>query len=125
MIPNGLRVLAAIRSGGRKPGFVHVHLTREHCRWADAFALTDAGDVSVHVPDEVRLTDLDWRPLRGLGVHLWQFGRGHADVMRLRKVARQIAAVEPQVLRVFVPEGDDDVTMQRYEGGKWLPGVRL
>lgn len=109
--------ISYLRERGGKPELVSVNLVPGK----PMEATIHRGCVAVDVPSSVSLSEIDWRPLVGLPVWLFDLA---GDETRHRKVAQLIAEAKPSCLLTFV--GD---TLQRFvstpEGAGWRKGIEL
>ena len=107
----GMDMVVELRCAGAKPSGVFVDLVDE--ARSDPYALSDTGIVNVNIGRTDRLADIDFRPLVGLRVHVYDF---IGDRARHRRAAALIAAVEPELLVMTVVDGDNLVVHRRFAG---------
>ena len=102
--------LAKLRSSGVKPKFVMLDLApgKPIHPWC-----TD-GAVHAEIGSAESLTDIDFRPLVGLRVHL---GDRSGNEARLRKVSKLAAEVDPALLIVYVEQGGSFTMHRRWADG--------
>ena len=113
-----LQLLAALRKSGKRPKSVHLEIVAEVDRYAAQYPLSPWGPMHVQIADSVHLSDVDWRVLHGLPVHIMGLYPEQAD--RVRKVTKAAQAAEPSEMTVLCPDGPDgEWTAHRRIGGKW------
>ena len=106
-----LDLIADIRRRGLKPDAVFVDLVSAIDAGNDGLSLT--GHVVCEIAQHEALADIDFRPLRGLRVHLQDIA---GDLERHRRAAALIAAVEPACL-VMPIHDDEGMTLHRRFAG--------
>jgi len=104
-------VVIELRRSGVKPAAVFVDLVREAPR--DPYALGPTGIVNVNIGRSDSLSEIDFRPLVGLRVHVID---NVGDLARHRKVAAMVASVDPAYLVMPVLDGASLVLHQRWAG---------
>lgn len=114
-----LQLLAALRKSGKRPKSVHLEIVAEVDRWKQKYlSVSESGTMHIQVPDTWHLSDVDWRVLHGLPVHIMGLYPEQAD--RVRKVTKAVQAADPIEMTVLCPDGPDgEWTAHRRIGGKW------
>ena len=107
----GMDEIVSLRRAGLRPSAVFVDLVAEAP--SDEFVLSACGVVEVAIGRADRLSEIDFRPLVGLRVHISDFT---GDRQRHRRAAAMVAAVEPSHLVMPVWEGDTLAVHQRWAG---------
>lgn len=106
-----LDLIVDIRSRGAKPNAVFVDLVKTIDTGNDGLSLS--GHVVCEIPTSESIADIDFRPLRGLRVHVQDLA---FDPIRQRMVAKRIAEVEPACLVMPVVAGDSWTLHRRFAG---------
>lgn len=95
---NAMDFIADLRLKGRKPAFVMLDLADKAMpAWS-----SERGAVYADIAAGDPLADMDFRPLVGLKVHLWD---GTGNEARLRRVAKACAEAKPALLTVLTGKG--------------------
>lgn len=106
-----LDLIVSIRSRGAKPNAVFVDLVKIIDTGNDGLSMS--GHVVCEIPASESIADIDFRPLRGLRVHVQDLA---GDIDRHRLAAKLIAAVEPECLVMPVVDGDSWTIHRRFAG---------
>lgn len=107
----GMECVIDLRLAKLKPAAVFVYLV--HHVASNPCPMGPSGIVSVDIPTADSLASLDFRPLVGLTVHVVDT-TGRRD--RHRKVAAMVAEVNPALLVMPVPSGDQVLVHRRFAG---------
>jgi hypothetical protein len=114
-----LQLLAELRRVGKRPPSVHLEIVNEVDRFAAQYPFSPWGPMHIQIPDSLHLSDVDWRVLHGLRVHIMGMYPEHAD--RVRKATKAAQSVDPAELTVLCPDGDSGAwTAHRRVLGAWL-----
>lgn len=108
----GLDTVLQLRRQGVKPQAVFIDLVRS--RSAIVEPLANSGIVNVEIVAGDSISGMDFRPLVGLPVHVYD---NTDSPKRHRKVAAMVAAVAPSLLVVPVPEGPTWTVHRRFADG--------
>lgn len=107
---NALQFVASLRMQDIKPASV----------WIDAvpakpFPAWFSGSVHAEIGDDESVSDMDFRPLVGLTVHL---GARGSRQERVRRLAKRVAEAKPALLCVYSDEGGKFVMHRLWADGR-------
>lgn len=108
----GLDTVVQIRRRGLKPKAVFIDLVQSKSNIVQP--LSEHGIVNIEIVADEQISCIDFRPLVGLSVHVYD---NTASPKRHRRVAAMVAAIAPSLLVVPVPEGSTWTVHRRFANG--------